>query len=206
MAKTTKQRAKAKVAAAKRGRKTATTTTTTTGPRRGVVQIEDVKPAPYNPRKIKGKHRAALSNSLDRWGLVQPIVVNERTGHIVGGNQRFDILRERGVSQVEAVIVDLPAAEEKALNLALNNPHAQGQFTPDLQAVMEEIRGELGDALDESMNFGKLVAQVIEAADDAAGAVAATYAVMVQCDSEEEQQELFRELEGEGYSCRLLTS
>ena len=60
-----------------------------------MVKIENVDPAKltpadYNPRTISEHQAEALKRSLDRWGFVEPIVANKRTGHIVGGHQRLD--------------------------------------------------------------------------------------------------------------------
>ena len=72
-------------------------------------------PAPYNPRvRLRPGDQAyeRLARSLDEFDLVQPLVWNRRTGHVVGGHQRLEVLRSRGVSEVECVVVDLPLARE----------------------------------------------------------------------------------------------
>jgi ParB-like chromosome segregation protein Spo0J len=62
-----------------------------------------------------------LERSLAEFDLVQPIVWNRATGHVVGGHQRLEVLKHRGVTQVECVVVELSLEREKALNVALNN-------------------------------------------------------------------------------------
>lgn len=51
----------------------------------------DISAAPYNPRRIKEKNAANLSNSLKRFGMVEAVVVNtigqkiqDRSIHIGG--------------------------------------------------------------------------------------------------------------------------
>lgn len=93
------------------------------------MQIEELplsalKPAPYNPRKplrpgMPGYER--LRRSLTEFELVQPIVWNRTTGHVVGGHQRLQILQDRGDTTVTCVVVELPIEREQALNVALNN-------------------------------------------------------------------------------------
>lgn len=86
-------------------------------------RIDSLKPAPYNPRKDIQPGDAEyekLKRSLEEFGYVEPVILNERTGYIVGGHQRLKVLRELGVSEIECVIVDLPEEREKALNIALN--------------------------------------------------------------------------------------
>jgi DNA modification methylase len=92
------------------------------------VPIGKVNPAPYNPRKdLKpdDKEYRLLVKSLDEYGCIQPLVWNKRTGHLVGGHQRFKVLLAQGARQVEVSVVDLPLEKEKALNLALNQIRGQ---------------------------------------------------------------------------------
>jgi len=111
-------------------------------------KISELIPAPWNPRQISPEALKGLTASIDRFGLVEPIVLNKRTGHVVGGHQRLKVLQDRGETETDCVVVDLPETEEKALNVALNNPHIAGEFTPELQMVLEEIRMELPDEFD----------------------------------------------------------
>lgn len=104
--------------------------------------ITDLKPAPYNPREPLHPGDPAwdkLKRSLDEFELVQPIVWNRRTGHIVAGHQRLEILKADGHTEVDCVIVDLPPEREKALNVTLNNPSVASDWDP----------GKLVDLLDE---------------------------------------------------------
>lgn len=88
-----------------------------------IVPISRILPAPYNPRRSLRPEDASyqhLLKSMDEFGCVEPLVWNKRTGHLVGGHQRFQILLAKGVAEVEVSVVDLPIHKEKALNLALN--------------------------------------------------------------------------------------
>ena len=102
--------------------------------------ITDLKPSPYNPRKISETAKAGLAASLKKFGLVLPIVWNKRTGFIVGGHQRVDVLKDMGEKEAEVIIVELDDENEKALNLTLNNYMIAGDFTPEVGALLEEIR------------------------------------------------------------------
>ncbi len=112
------------------------------------IPLSRLKPAPYNPRVTlrpgdPGWER--LKRSLSEFDLVQPLVWNRTTGHIVGGHQRLAILRHEGVTEVECVVVDLPPEREKALNIALNNEHVAGRWEPqklvDLLSELQAIEG-----------------------------------------------------------------
>ena len=43
--------------------------------------------SPYNPRRISNRDLEALRRSMKFFGTVEPIVVNRRSGHIVGGHR-----------------------------------------------------------------------------------------------------------------------
>lgn len=132
------------------------------------VALADLIPAPYNPRSISTEARAGLAASLDRFGLVQPIVWNARSGHVCGGHQRLDVLRERGVTHTDVVVVDLDDTQERQLNVALNSGAISGEFTPDLQGLLDELR--LADAPTfDALRFEELILPapvVIEEAED----------------------------------------
>src|SRR5438128_7939752 len=110
-----------------------------------VLPIEELQPAPYNPRRRLRPGEPAyrkLEASLREFGLVEPLVWNESSGHVVGGHARLEILRALGVTAVPVSVVRLSPAREKALNVVLNNREAQARFDPDRLA---ELLAELED-------------------------------------------------------------
>ncbi len=105
------------------------------------IPIDKIHPAEYNPRtllKPGDKGYAQLEASLDRFGLTEPLVWNERTGNLVAGHQRLEILRAKGAQTVPVSVVDLTEENERALNLAMN--HSTGEFDKHkLQEVLSEF-------------------------------------------------------------------
>lgn len=86
------------------------------------VKISDILPAEYNPRKeLKpdDEEFIKISNSIDEFGYSEPIIVNKDMT-IIGGHQRLNVLKYKGVEEIEVVMLDLPKNKEKALNIALN--------------------------------------------------------------------------------------
>lgn len=108
-----------------------------------VLPLSQLRPAPYNPRKPVKPGTPIwqkLERSLREFGLVEPLVYNLTTGHIVGGHLRLAILKHLGVKAVAVSVVRLDLAREKALNLILNNREAQGQFdTQRLSELLSEL-------------------------------------------------------------------
>ena len=87
------------------------------------LKLSQIAPAGYNPRADLCPNDAEyqkLEHSMEEFGLVELLVWNKRTGNLVSGHQRLKILIERGVTEVDSSVVDLPLEKEKALNLALN--------------------------------------------------------------------------------------
>jgi ParB-like chromosome segregation protein Spo0J len=106
--------------------------------------LDQLHPAPYNPRVtlrpgMPAYHR--LERSLAEFDLVQPIVWNRVTGHVVGGHQRLVILKRQGETEVDCVVVELPLEREKALNVALNNDQVAGEWdTAKLTELLAELQ------------------------------------------------------------------
>ena len=110
-----------------------------------LLPIDQLTPAAYNPRKLLRPSSPAyrkLKASIAEFGLVEPLVWNELTGHVVGGHARLAVLRELGFMEVPVSVVRLNDKREKALNIVLNNQEAQGRYDPTkLAAVLEELEG-----------------------------------------------------------------
>lgn len=112
---------------------------------RETVDIKNLKPAAYNPRSIDDLSMAALEKSIERFGMVQEIVVNRLNMNVIGGHQRLKILKLKKTKQCPVVFVELDDVEEKALNVALNSPKLAGEFTAALQDILSEIEASRAD-------------------------------------------------------------
>lgn len=88
------------------------------------VPISELKPAPYNPRKHDEVAAKQLKESIKRFGLIDPFIVNsypERKNTIIGGHFRWKVAKELGIKEVPVVYVNISDIEkEKELNLRLN--------------------------------------------------------------------------------------
>ena len=71
-----------------------------------VLPLSDLTPAPYHPRRPLGPAAPAyrkLKASVAAFGLVEPLVWNELTGHVVGGHVRLRALGELGYTEAARV-------------------------------------------------------------------------------------------------------
>ena len=86
--------------------------------------INDLRPAGYNPRKWDQVAIEQLTESIKRFGLVDPFVVNsapERKNILIGGHFRWKVAKDLGFTEVPVVYANIPEIErEKELNLRLN--------------------------------------------------------------------------------------
>jgi DNA modification methylase len=79
--------------------------------------------AEYNPRQLTKEQYSNLKDSLERFGLVDPLIINknkDRKNILVGGHQRLKIARAIGMDKIPCVEVDLTLDQEKELNVRLN--------------------------------------------------------------------------------------
>ena len=112
------------------------------------IKIIDINPAGYNPRKITNDEKTRLKNSIDNFGIVEPILINLQNNRIIGGHQRFQVLLDQYLLDNDLYAelnllklnesygwvfpdndVTLDSEDmEKALNLVLNNTKVMGTF------------------------------------------------------------------------------
>jgi len=88
------------------------------------VNIVELKSSEYNPRTWDEAATEKLTESIKRFGLVDPLIVNSAPGRenvIIGGHFRFTVAKKLGIKKVPVVYVNIPNIEkEKELNLRLN--------------------------------------------------------------------------------------
>lgn len=106
-----------------------------------IKKLSDLKPAPYNPRKSNEKQEKHLTESLTKFGVVEPIIFNKQTGFIIGGHFRVRELKKLGYKDVECVILDLSPEEEKELNIRLNANTGEFDFEMLQEWDKEELAG-----------------------------------------------------------------
>lgn len=106
-----------------------------------IMKISEINPAAYNPRvKLKpgDEQYEALKNSLERFGVATPLIVNKATGTLISGHQRLNVLKANGAEEVEVVLVELDEEKERLLNIALNKIEGDWDYGK-LEALFNEI-------------------------------------------------------------------
>lgn len=170
------------------------------------VPIGKLNPAPYNPRvelKPEDKEYQAIKNSIESFGYLDPIVWNENTGNIVSGHQRYQILKDKGETELEVMVVHFDIDKEKACNLAMNK--AVGLWDNDkLNELLEEMKETAWDMSE--FGFDDMPEPETDADDrDMSDSYKESFQVIIDCNNEDEMEATFNKLTQEGYSCRLST-
>ncbi len=98
------------------------------------INVTYLKVATYNPRKWDDTKKEKLKESVKRFGLVDPLIVNsasKRKNILIGGHFRLKVAKELGYKKVPVVFVHIPdIKKEKELNLRLNKN--TGEWDMDL--------------------------------------------------------------------------
>ena len=101
--------------------------------------------AEYNPRQLTKDQHQHLKDSIQRFGLVDPILVNkhkDRKDIIIGGHQRVRVAKDLDIDKVPCIELSLPYEKERELNVRLNKN--SGEWDYDVLANMFEME-ELQD-------------------------------------------------------------
>lgn len=116
------------------------------------VPIKELKLSEYNPRKQSEEQVKALTESISRFGLVDPVVCNsapERMNVLIGGHFRLRVAKDLGYTEMPVVYVNIPDIEkEKELNIRLNKNVGEFNYAL-LQDFNEEFLAGVGFSSEE---------------------------------------------------------
>ncbi|HAR4933440.1 TPA: ParB/RepB/Spo0J family partition protein [Staphylococcus aureus] len=106
------------------------------------IDISDIKPNPYQPRKtFDENHLNDLADSIKQYGILQPIVLRKTVQgyYILVGERRFRASKIAGLKYVSAIIKDL--TDEDMMELA----------------VIENLQREDLNAIEEAESYQRLM-------------------------------------------------
>ena len=116
-------------------------------------KISDLKDYPKNPRQLTKEQEHHLRTSLEKFGLIDKIIINQ-DNTIIGGHQRKKTLKKLEYKEVECMVPDrlLDEKEVEELNIRLNRG---GEFDWDILANSYEINDllEYGFSMNEFIGF-----------------------------------------------------
>lgn len=118
------------------------------------VPLADLKASDYNPRKWESKAVKDLKDSIQKFGMVDPIIANkapERLNIVIGGHFRLAVAKELGLTEIPVVYVNIPDInKEKELNIRLNKN--TGEWDWDLLAKFDSSFLKESGFSDEELN------------------------------------------------------
>lgn len=104
------------------------------------VPIHELRASEYNPRKHSKEQTDQLKESIRRFGLVDPVIVNsapKRKNIVIGGHFRLEVAKELKFETVPVVYTNIEDInKEKELNIRLNKN--TGEFDIELLAEFDE--------------------------------------------------------------------
>jgi DNA modification methylase len=104
------------------------------------VAVADLKTLDYNPRVWTKEAVEQLKESIKRYGLVDPLIVNgapNRKNYVIGGNFRLSIMKELGIEKIPVIYINIEDEQkEKELCIRLNKN--TGSFDFELLAQFDE--------------------------------------------------------------------
>jgi len=103
------------------------------------VKLEDLRPDPFNPRRMSEEEMEALTRSIQQFGFVDPLIVRQGDMTVIGGHQRMLAARRLGYEEVPAVLLPISLDQARLLNLALNK--ISGDWDKELLArLLADLR------------------------------------------------------------------
>ena len=107
--------------------------------------VASIRPAGWNPNQMDEAMRSRMRASIERFGMVAPLVVRAIGGgvhEIIGGEQRFTALSETKAVSAPCVVVTADDAEARLLAQALNHIAGAediGLRAETLRTVLESV-------------------------------------------------------------------
>lgn len=130
-------------------------------------KINELIPAEYNPRQLSTEQAEQLKASLQRFGAVDPAIVNthpDRKNIIVGGHQRLKTAQSLGWETFPCVEVELDRDKERELNIRLNKNTGGWDF--DALANYFEVEELTEWGFKDEELFGDIETEELEAEED----------------------------------------
>jgi len=157
------------------------------------IKTHKLKPATYNPRQISTKQYKDLKQSIEKFGLVDPIIINENGFVVIGGHQRLKICKELKYKEVGCVVLNLSKEKERELNVRLNKN--TGEFDMDILANEFDIDNLIDwgfKHIDLDLNIDKIK----EDKEDVA-------TITIKEDDLIKAKQLYNELKDKGYNVKI---
>lgn len=103
-----------------------------------IVKVSDLVKNPRSARKHDEKQKAKLAKSIDKFGFVEPVIVDE-TNAVLSGNARIEAAEQLNMQTVPIIrLTHLSEAEKRAFILAVNRLPELAKW--DLEILRSELQ------------------------------------------------------------------
>ena len=177
------------------------------------VDPKELVPWARNPRKYSPAEVEEVARSMDELGFGAPIVARRENKEIIAGHRRHLAALRRQMSRVPVRFMDISERKAHLLALADNRMTEKAEWDVEgLEAILSEYSlkevktagwtaGDLDDLADEWLDDDD--SDSGDAGDDSANAIMG-YAVVIECDDEQQQIDVIRLCQEKGWNCRAL--
>ena len=168
-----------------------------------IKKLSEIKPNPNNPRLIKDDKFKKLCQSIKDFPEMlelRPIVVNKDM-IILGGNMRYKAAKEIGLKEIPVTIADL--TEDQQREFLIKDNTSGGEW--DWEVLANEWNSEELEAWGLDVpSFG--TDEVLEKEQkDLSGDLKETFDVIISCNDETHQEQVYNKMIADGFNVRVLT-
>lgn len=173
------------------------------------MKLEDLKFDKRNYRRHSEKNQALIKKSIEEVGFGRSIVVDADNEIVCGNGVVSQVAKSTPIKVVETngselIVVkrtDLKTDDERRKQLAVMDNSTSDTSDFDLTLLQEDFTNEELDDWGIDFDFNEEPTEPKDISDE----LKEVYEVVCECNSEEEQEELFNKLINEGIKCRILT-
>lgn len=173
------------------------------------IPITELKPFAKNPKKHPENQMQMLKKSMKEFGWTNPILIAD-DNMVVAGHARLQAATELGFTEVPVIKLDMPYEKAVAYVIA-DNRLAELAETDNI--LMQELLSEvikLEDFDFEATGYtvddlDKLIDKSESPLTDLSDSINECFQIVIDCDNESQQQNVYEKLSEEGYNCRVLT-
>jgi len=167
-------------------------------------KLSEVKLNPNNPRLIKDDKFKKLVQSIKDFPEmlnIRPIVVNSDMV-ILGGNMRYKACKEAGLKEIPIIIADL--TEDQQREFLIKDNTSGGEW--DWEVLANEWDSEqLEDWGLDVPGFGADTELLEAEQKDLSGDLKETFEVIISCNDETHQEQVYNKMIADGFNVRVLT-
>lgn len=171
-----------------------------------ILPISLLKASRFQRNKHSKEQISRLAKIMREHGVRHPIHISKRSGQVCFGHGRWEAAKLNGWTKFPVVYQEFNSDEEEYSCVQSDNAIAEWSEL-DVDAIQTDVQ-EFGEDFDVDLlgieGFG--TESDNEESEEPSGVVPKTiFEVVVECDSEAEQERIYSELTKKGKRCRVLT-